>query len=789
MTLDQLKPGKTALIGAVKCDDAALRQHILDMGLTPGTEVTFVKAAPMGDPIEVRVRGYELTLRKSEACRIEMEEVDGKSKASQKHAGQLIERIHQDEIAHPGIGEKSDVRTMKEVIPEGGKIRFALIGNQNCGKTTLFNQLTGSNQHVGNFAGVTVERKEGVLRSHPEATVTDTPGIYSLSPYSAEEIVTRDFLLDARPDCIINILDASNIERNLYLTTQLLSMEIPMVIALNMMDEVRKNGGYIDVNQIEALLGVPVVPIAAAKNEGIDELIEHAVQTARYGVAPRRKPEGEWQDPENDSIHYCIRKVMKVIKDKAESARMSVRFAATKLVEGDASLRRRLNVSEEEMEKVERAVRHAEETGGMDRLSAISDTRFRFINMLCSRAVRYPKESLESLRSKKIDSILTGRFTGLPAFAGIMALIFFITFGPLGTWLSDMFALGIDAVIGLVDEGLTAYGINPVVHSLVIDGVLAGVGSVLSFLPVIVLLFFFLSLLEDSGYIARVAFVMDRLLRKIGLSGRSIVPMLIGFGCSVPAFMAVRTLPSDRDRKMTMLLVPFMSCSAKLPVYAFFTAAFFPKYAPLVMVGLYFGGIALGILLALLMKVTAFRGEPVPFMMELPNYRMPTAKNILQLMWEKAKEFLVKAFTIILLASVAIWFFQTFDAKLNIVEDSSDSLLAMISGLISPVFKPLGLGDWRIATALISGFTAKEAMVSTLEVLMGGAGLASMFTGASALVFLVFSLLYTPCVAAVAAVKRELGGRWAIFMVILQCVVAWLASFAVAMILRLVGWM
>ncbi len=789
MTLDQLTRGKTALISAVNCEDIALRKHILDMGLTPGTEVTYVKAAPMGDPIEVRLRGYELTLRKSEACKIEMEDIQGAGALRHEHADELIQRIHQDEIAHPGIGEKSDIKDLKEVIPEGGRIRFVLIGNQNCGKTTLFNQLTGSNQHVGNFAGVTVERKEGVIRSHPEAIITDTPGIYSLSPYTAEEVVTRDFLLESRPDCIINILDASNIERSLYLTTQLLSMEIPMVLALNMMDEVRKNGGFIDVNLIEALLGVPVILISAAKNEGIDELIEHAVKTARYGIVPRTKTQDEWQDPESDSIQYCIRKVMKVIAEKAKTAKVSVRFAATKLVEGDELIRKRLNINESELEKVERAVRHAEENGGKDRLSAISDMRFRFINMLCSRAIRYPRESVESLRSKKIDSILTGKYTGLPAFAVIMALIFFITFGPLGTWLSDMFAMGIDAVIGLIDRGLTAYGINPVVHSLVIDGVLAGVGSVLSFLPVIVLLFFFLSLLEDSGYIARVAFVMDRLLRKIGLSGRSIVPMLIGFGCSVPAFMAVRTLPSDRDRKMTMLLVPFMSCSAKLPVYAFFTAAFFPRYAPLVMVGLYFGGIALGILLALVMKMTSFRGEPVPFMMELPNYRMPTAKNILQLMWEKAKEFLVKAFTIILVASVAIWFFQTFDAKLNIVSDSSDSLLAMVSGLIAPIFAPLGLGDWRIATALISGFTAKEAMVSTLEVLLGGAGIASMFTAGSALVFLVFSLLYTPCVAAIAAVKRELGGKWAILMVVLQCVVAWAASFVVAMILWLVGWM
>ena len=789
MTLDQLSRGKTALVSAVNCDDIALRKHILDMGLTPGTEVTFVKAAPMGDPIEVRLRGYELTLRKSEACRIELEEIRGEQQSSRKHAERLIRKTQRSEIAHPGISEVRDIKDLEEVIPAGGEISFVLIGNQNCGKTTLFNQLTGSKQHVGNFAGVTVERKEGVIRSHPEAVITDTPGIYSLSPYTTEELVTRDFLLESRPDCIINILDASNIERNLYLTTQLLSMEIPMVIALNMMDEVRKNGGYIDVNLIEALLGVPVIPISAAKNEGIDELIEHAVKTARYGVVPRKKTREDWLDPESDSIHNCIRTVMEIIADRARSAHISIRFAATKLVEGDERIRSKLHLNENELDMVDHAVQRAEESSGKDRLSAISDMRFRFINMLYSRAVRYPKESVESRRSKKIDAILTGKYTGIPAFGLIMALIFYITFGPVGSWLSDLFAMGIDAVIHLVDEGLTAYGINPVVHSLLIDGVFAGVGSVLSFMPVIVLLFFFLSMLEDSGYIARVAFVMDRLLRKIGLSGRSIVPMLIGFGCSVPAFMAVRTLPSDRDRKMTMLLVPFMSCSAKLPVYAFFTAAFFPKHAPLVMVSLYFGGIVLGIVLALVMKKTSFRGEPVPFMMELPNYRMPTAKNTLQLMWEKAKEFLVKAFTIILVASVLIWFLQTFDARLNIVSDSSDGLLAMISGLVAPIFKPLGLGDWRIATALISGFTAKEAMVSTIEVLLGGAGLASLFTGASAVVFLVFSLLYTPCVAAIAAVRRELGSKWAVFMVVLQCVVAWLASFVVSVILRLAGLM
>ncbi len=784
MTLDQLAPGKDAIIHSVNCDEVSLRKHILDMGLTPGTEVTMIKAAPLGDPLEIRTRGYELTLRKADAAKIELKDVH-EAHAFRPKEGPRKRR------PHPGVGEadlKMNVRP-QEVIPAGEPIRFALAGNQNCGKTTLFNQLTGSNQHVGNFPGVTVDRKDGTIRAHSEATVTDLPGIYSLSPYTSEEIVTREFLLRNRPNCIINILDASNIERNLYLTCQLIELNMPMVLALNMMDEVRENGGTIDVNALEEELGVPVVPISASRNEGIDELIEHAVYAARCDLRPRRMDFCDEDGDDNGAVHRCIHAVMHLIDDHAKRRKMPVRFAATKLIEGDQPILDQLELDGNEVDMLEHIVTQMEEESGQERMAALADMRFRFISSLCERTVVHPSESKERVRSKRIDQVLTGTYTALPAFVAIMALVFYLTFGLIGSWLSDLMSMGIDALTGVVDAALTAYGINPVVHSLVIDGIFAGVGSVLSFLPIIVVLFFFLSMLEDSGYMARVAFVMDKLLRKIGLSGRSVVAMLIGFGCSVPAIMATRTLPSDRDRKMTILLTPFMSCSAKLPIYALFTAAFFPKNRALVMLGLYFGGILVGILYALALKRTAFRGEPVPFVMELPNYRMPTPRNVLQLIGEKAKDFVTKAFTVIFVATVVIWFLQTFDTRLNVVSDSADSLLALIGGWIAPIFKPLGLGDWRVSTALITGFTAKESVVSTFQVLLGGstAALSTLFTSGSALVFLVFSLLYTPCVAAVAAVKRELGRRWSAVLVLSQCGIAWLVSFAVNLLLRALG--
>ena len=785
MTLDQLERGKTAIIDAVACEDITLRKHILDMGLTAGTQVTYVK--DVTGAMEIRVRGYELVLRKDDAAMVRISNIAESQKVfHHAHAERII-----DQSKHVGLGEALKEKDVTEFIPAGQPVTFGLIGNQNCGKTTLFNQLTGSNQHVGNFAGVTVERKDGVIRSHPEATITDLPGIYSLSPYTQEEIVTRDFVMDARPDCIINIMDASNLQRNFYLTTQLLSMEVPMVIALNMMDEVQKNGGFIDVNLMETVLGVPVVPISAAKNQGIDELIEHAMFVARHHLVPRKKSARDWADPESDAIHQCVRRVMNIVGDQAEEAQISTRFAATKAIERDEPLCKKLKLKDAQRQLIEEAALEAEKETGKDRLTLLSEMRFRFINMLYSRTVVYPSESIESQRSKRIDSVLTGKYTAIPSFIAIMGLVFFLTFGPLGTWLSDLFSMGIDYVISLADSALTAFGINPVVHALIVEGALAGIGSVLSFMPVIMLLFFFLSLLEDSGYMSRVAFIMDGLLRKLGLSGRSIVPMVIGFGCSVPAIMATRTLPSDRDRKMTVMLTPFMSCSAKLPIYALFTAAFFPQNGALVMLGLYFGGIVVGILFALLLRKSVFKGEPVPFMMELPNYRIPLLKSVLQLMGEKAKDFLVKAFTVIFVASVVIWFLQTFDIRFNIVEDSSLSLLAMVGGVLAPLFVPLGLGDWRISTALITGFTAKESVVSTLLVLVGGseANLATLFTPATALVFLTFSLLYTPCVAAVAAVKRELGGKWAGILVVVQCAIAWLVSLVVSLILKAMGMM
>ena len=785
MTLDKLEVGKDAVIESVG-GKGALRRHFLDMGLTPGTEVTMMKKAPMGDPIELRLRSYELTLRLADAAQIEISGIHDTDTVRSRQA-------HLKDIPHPQVGEMGiyHVRKKGNELREGEPLTFGLIGNQNCGKTTLFNQLTGANQHVGNFPGVTVDRKDGQIKNHPEATVTDLPGIYSLSPYTNEEIVTRDFLIQNKPRGIINIVDATNIERNLYLTMQLIEMDIPMVLALNMMDEVRENGGTIQVNRLEEALGIPVIPISAAKNEGIGELIEHAIHVARYDECPGRL---DFCDANGENgqaaIHRCIHAVVHLIEDHAKKAEIPARFAATKLVEGDKLILQQLGLDRNEEETLEHMIHEMEEECAKDREAALADMRFKFIEKVCTQTVVKPTESKAHARSVKADKILTGKYTALPAFAAIMGLIFWLTFGVIGAGLSDWLSVGIDIVTDFADRALTAYGLNPVVHSLIIDGIFAGVGSVLSFLPIIVVLFFFLSILEDSGYMARIAFVMDKLLRKIGLSGRSFVPMIIGFGCSVPAIMATRTLSSERDRKMTILLTPFMSCSAKLPIYALFTYAFFPKYRALVMVGLYFTGIIVGVLFSLLLKNTAFQGEPVPFVMELPNYRLPSLKSVGMLIWDKAKDFITKAFTIIFMASIVIWFLQTFDVRLNVVVDSKDSLLALIGGFAAPVFVPLRFGDWRISTALITGFTAKESVVSTLTVLFGGdmSALNTLFTPFSALVFLVFTLLYTPCVAAIASVKREMGtARSAFLVVIMQCVIAWIVAFAVRMIGMLIG--
>lgn len=785
MTLDKLEVGKDAVIESVG-GKGALRRHFLDMGLTPGTEVTMMKKAPMGDPIELRLRSYELTLRLADAAQIEISGIHDTDTVRSRQA-------HLKDIPHPQVGEMGiyHVRKKGNELREGEPLTFGLIGNQNCGKTTLFNQLTGANQHVGNFPGVTVDRKDGQIKNHPEATVTDLPGIYSLSPYTNEEIVTRDFLIQNKPRGIINIVDATNIERNLYLTMQLIEMDIPMVLALNMMDEVRENGGTIQVNRLEEALGIPVIPISAAKNEGIGELIEHAIHVARYDECPGRL---DFCDANGENgqaaIHRCIHAVVHLIEDHAKKAEIPARFAATKLVEGDKLILQQLGLDRNEEETLEHMIHEMEEECAKDREAALADMRFKFIEKVCTQTVVKPTESKAHARSVKADKILTGKYTALPAFAAIMGLIFWLTFGVIGAGLSDWLSVGIDIVTDFADRALTAYGLNPVVHSLIIDGIFAGVGSVLSFLPIIVVLFFFLSILEDSGYMARIAFVMDKLLRKIGLSGRSFVPMIIGFGCSVPAIMATRTLSSERDRKMTILLTPFMSCSAKLPIYALFTYAFFPKYRALVMVGLYFTGVIVGVLFSLLLKNTAFQGEPVPFVMELPNYRLPSLKSVGMLIWDKAKDFITKAFTIIFMASIVIWFLQTFDVRLNVVVDSKDSLLALIGGFAAPVFAPLGFGDWRISTALITGFTAKESVVSTLTVLFGGdmSALNTLFTPFSALVFLVFTLLYTPCVAAIASVKREMGtARSAFLVVIMQCVIAWIVAFTVRMIGMLIG--
>ena len=785
MKLDELEIGKDAIIASVASDDVALHQHILDMGLTPGTEVTMMKYAPMGDPMEIRLRGYELTLRRDTAARIELVDVHDTDTVA-RHAPQT------GSVAHPALGEGYHPRRTKKAVPEGSPITFALAGNQNCGKTTLFNCLTGSNQHVGNFPGVTVDRKDGQIRNHPEATVTDLPGIYSLSPYTGEEVVSRQFILDSRPDAVIDIIDATNIERNLYLTLQLMELDRPMVIALNMMDEVTANGGTVDVNLLERELGVPVVPISAAKNEGIGELVEHAMHIARYGERPGRIDfcSSAADGPDGGALHRCIHGIANLIEDHAKAAAIPLRFAATKLVEGDALVIKALNLDQNELDAIEHIISQMEEESGSDRLCALADMRFTFIEDVCATCVVKPHESREHKRSVAIDRVLTGRFTAIPMFILIMGLVFWLTFGVIGAALQGLLEQLVSMVIGAADAGLTAFGTNPVVRSLVVDGVLTGVGSVLSFLPIIVVLFLLLSILEDSGYMARVAFVMDKILRRFGLSGRSFVPMLVGFGCSVPAIMSTRTLPSDHDRKMTVMLTPFMSCSAKLPVYGLLCAAFFPQATVPAMVSLYILGILVGMIVATILNHTAFKGEPVPFIMELPNYRMPSAKTTLLLAWDKAKGFITKAFTIIFAASVVIWFLQTFDIRFNMVTDQSQSMLAVLGGLIAPVFAPLGFGDWRTSTALVCGLVAKESVISTLTVLLGStsaAALSGMFTAPIAYVFLVFVLLYPPCVAAISTVRSELGGRYAAAVFALQVTVAWIIAFVVHTVFLLAG--
>ena len=774
MTLKELEIGKSAVVTQVG-GEGALRQHFLDMGMIPGAEVTVVKFAPMGDPMELQIHGYELTLRLAEAEQIEIKPID---KRSNSHAGS--ERIQPS--VHPGLGEEGKFHSKEDEhpLPEGTTLTYALVGNQNCGKTTLFNQLTGANQHVGNFPGVTVDRKDGAIKGYSDTNVTDLPGIYSMSPYSSEEIVSRNFVLQDHPTAIINIVDATNIERNLYLTMQLLEMDIPMVVALNMMDEVTSNHGAINVNLMEELLGVPVIPISAAKNEGVEELVKHALHIAKYQERPMRQDFCDKKDHDG-SVHRCIHAVIHLIEDHAEKADIPVRFAATKAIEGDLLILKQLKLDENEKEMLEHIVCQMETERGVDRSAAIADMRFDFIERLCEQAVVKPKESKERIRSEKIDRIFTGKYTAIPCFIAIMAAVFYLTFNVIGAWLQNILQLGIDAIADMVGKGLKAAQLNDALYSLIMDGIFTGVGSVLSFLPIIVTLFFFLSLMEDSGYIARVAFVMDKLLRKIGLSGKSIVPLLIGFGCTVPAVMATRTLTSERDRKMTILLTPFMSCTAKLPIYAFFVSVFFPGRGGLIMTGLYLFGIVMGILVAFLYRATLFEGEPVPFVMELPNYRLPGVRNVGQLLWEKAKDFLQKAFSVILVATVVVWFLQSFNLRLNMVSDSSDSMLAMIAQIFVPILTPLGLGDWRIATALISGVMAKESVVSTLEVLFSGS-ISTVLSPLTAGSLLVFSLLYTPCIAAIASVKRELGSKWAVSMVIWQCIIAWVAAFAVYLI-------
>ena len=769
MTIKDLPAGKSATILKVG-GDGALRQHFLDMGLIQGAEVTVIKYAPMGDPVELRIHSYELTIRLSDAEQIEVSEpycIDNKA----------VENVKMNSIVkeHPGFGEggRYHDKENENPLPDDEKLTFALVGNQNCGKTTLFNVLTGSNQHIGNFPGVTVDRKDGVIKGYPDTLITDLPGIYSMSPYTSEEIVTREFLLMDKPKGIINILDATNIERNLYLSMQLMELGIPMVIALNMMDEVRVNGGSVRINAIEDLLGVPVIPISAAKGEGIEELVSHAIHVAKY----QEKPQISDFCSKDSAVHRCIHGIMSLISDHADKAGYPERFAASKVVEGDSLVLKHLELEQNEKEMIEHIIVQMEEECGMDRASAIADMRFAYIEDVCKNTVVKPRESKERIRSQKIDKLLTGKHTGIPMFIAIMGLVFYLTFNVIGAALSNVLDILITFVTNGVDNLLTAMNVNSVLHALIIDGIFNGVGSVLSFLPIIVTLFFFLSILEDSGYMARVAFIMDKLLRKLGLSGRSIVPMLIGFGCSVPGVMASRTLSSERDRRMTVLLTPFMSCSAKVPIYAFFSAAFFPHYAALVMIGMYFIGIIVGIIMAFIFKKTLFKGEPVPFVMELPNYRMPGAKNVVHLLWEKAKDFLQKAFSIIFIATILIWFMQNFDIRLNVVADSRQSILAVLAGMITPLFKPLGFGDWRLVTAILTGVMAKESVVSTISILFGSTiEMVSVISAAGAMSFLVFCLLYTPCVAAIASVKKELGGKWAAYVVVIQCVVAWIAA-------------
>jgi ferrous iron transport protein B len=769
VTIKDLPAGKSATILKVG-GDGALRQHFLDMGLIQGAEVTVIKYAPMGDPVELRIHSYELTIRLSDAEQIEVSEpycIDNKA----------VENVKMNSIVkeHPGFGEggRYHDKENENPLPDDEKLTFALVGNQNCGKTTLFNVLTGSNQHIGNFPGVTVDRKDGVIKGYPDTLITDLPGIYSMSPYSSEEIVTREFLIMDKPKGIINILDATNIERNLYLSMQLMELGIPMVIALNMMDEVRVNGGSVRINAIEELLGVPVIPISAAKGEGIEELVSHAIHVAKY----QEKPQISDFCSKDSAVHRCIHGIMSLISDHADKAGYPERFAASKVVEGDSLVLKHLELEQNEKEMIEHIIVQMEEECGMDRASAIADMRFAYIEDVCKNTVVKPRESKERIRSQKIDKLLTGKYTGIPMFIAIMGLVFYLTFNVIGAALSNVLDILITFVTNGVDNLLTAMNVNSVLHALIIDGIFNGVGSVLSFLPIIVTLFFFLSILEDSGYMARVAFIMDKLLRKLGLSGRSIVPMLIGFGCSVPGVMASRTLSSERDRRMTVLLTPFMSCSAKVPIYAFFSAAFFPHYAALVMIGMYFIGIIVGIIMAFIFKKTLFKGEPVPFVMELPNYRMPGAKNVVHLLWEKAKDFLQKAFSIIFIATILIWFMQNFDIRLNVVADSRQSILAVLAGMITPLFKPLGFGDWRLVTAILTGVMAKESVVSTISILFGSTiEMVSVISAAGAMSFLVFCLLYTPCVAAIASVKKELGGKWAAYVVVIQCVVAWIAA-------------
>lgn len=783
MTLKDIKIGSSAVVTAVG-GEGQLRQHFLDMGVIPGAEVKVVKYAPMGDPIELRIHGYELTLRLEDAGKIEVRPVD-EVKSEESKAS----KIRKPKKEHPGLGEggRYHEKATENPLPKDTKLTFALAGNQNCGKTTLFNQLTGSNQHVGNFPGVTVEQKSGPMKGHANTLVTDLPGIYSMSPYTSEEIVTRQFIINGKPTGIINIVDATNIERNLYLTMQLMELDVPMVLALNMMDEVRGNGGAVYINEMEEMLGIPVIPISAAKNEGVDELVKHAIHVASYQERPQRKDFCD-KDEAGGAVHRCLHGIIHLIEDHAKKAGIPVRFAATKLVEGDQRILSKLSLSKNEEEMIEHIITQMEEERGLDRAAAIADMRFSFIKKLVEKAVVKPQESKEHARSRRIDKILTGKYTAIPSFVVIMALVFYLTFNVIGAWLQGLVELGVGALTGMVGDLLIRFDVNRALQSLIMDGIFAGVGSVISFLPIIVVLFFFLSLLEDTGYMARVAFVMDKLLRKIGLSGRSIVPMLIGFGCTVPGVMASRTLPSERDRKMTIMLTPFMSCSAKLPIYGFFTQVFFPKYSGLIMVGLYFLGIFVGIITAVIFKSTMFKGEAVPFVMELPNYRMPGLKNVAQLLWEKAKDFLERAFTVIFIATVIIWFLQNFNLHFSMVANAEDSILAAVSGFIAPIFAPLGFGDWRVCTALVTGFLAKESVVSTLTVLFGTqAALMSVLTPGAAAALLIFCLLYTPCVAAIASIKQELGGRWALGVALEQCGIAWICAAIVRIIVIFCG--